>query len=380
MQRVVVLGSTGSIGRQTLEIIAAKEQEYTLLGVAAHRNVSLLAAQARQFNTPLAAVYDAALAPALARTGYTGQILSGAEGVLQLAALPEADVVIQAMSGAGAVLPTIAALRAGKRLGLANKEALVAAGDIVRQAASSGGGVIIPVDSEHAAIAHCLEGKARRTVKQLWLTCSGGPFYQLSPEALRLVTPQQALQHPSWRMGAKITVDSATLMNKGLEVIEAHHLFEQSYATIRVVIHPQSIVHSMVEFKDHSVLAQMSRPDMRLPIQYALTYPERLVSLTEPLDWTALQPLTFFAPDEDKFPALTLAYAAGETGGTLPAVMNAANEEAARCFLAGKIGFTAIIPLVRRVMERHAVSYPTDVEAILEADRWARETAIAELS
>jgi 1-deoxy-D-xylulose-5-phosphate reductoisomerase len=376
MQRVVILGSTGSIGRQTLEIIAHQPEEYELLGLAAHQNIAGLAEQVRAWTPPLTALGDGALTAELARLipDYTGELWSGAAGVNALAALAEADIVIQAMSGAAAILPTLAAIKAGQRIGLANKETLVAAGDIVDRELCSGSATIIPIDSEHAAIAQCLEGKEASTVERLWLTCSGGPFLHCSPAELMKVTPEQALKHPRWAMGAKITVDSATWMNKGLEVIEAHHLFQQAYGKIKVVIHPQSIVHSLVEFVDHSVLAQLGPPDMRLPIQHALTSPRRAASLVQALDLTALSALEFLAPDTNRFPALELAYTAGETGGTLPAVMNAANEEAVRSFLTGKIRFTDIVSLTRRVMEQHRVEPAREVEAVMSADSWARET------
>ena len=375
--RVVVLGSTGSIGRQTLDIIRANPKQFTLLGIAAYRSTELLAQQAKEFNVSLVAIGKAEEENNLLihlGKDFTGEIYAGLPGVNLLASLSEADLVIQAMSGAVGIIPTIYALRAGKTIGLANKETMVAAGELVRQVQFAKQAKIIPIDSEHAAIAQCLEGRSQSEVKNLWLTCSGGPFLTVSAAALPDVTPEMALKHPKWDMGSKITVDSATLMNKGLEIIEAHHLFAQPYDKIKTIIHPQSIVHSMVEFIDNSMLAQLGVPDMRLPIQYALSYPKRQLSLADNLDLYRMSTLDFSLPDFERFPAIALAYSAGHTGGTLPAVMNAANEVAVYAFLRGEIRFLDIVKLTRKVMDEHKISYQNELEIILEADRWARET------
>ncbi len=373
MQKVVVLGSTGSIGRQTLEVIGHFGGAYQVVGLAGGKNLALLEEQVKAFRPQWVAIGEESAKerirdyPALAKT----ELLFGMEGLCTLAALPEADLILQALGGAIGIQPTVAAIKAGKRIGLANKETLVAAGDIVMKLAAECGAKIIPVDSEHSAIFQCLQGE-KTPLCRLWLTASGGPFYQLSEAELEKVRVEDALRHPRWQMGAKITVDSATLMNKGLEVIEAHHLFSMPYDAIRVLVHPESAIHSMIETVDHALIAQLGAADMRLPIQYAFTWPERAASLTASLDLAELGRLHFSAPDTRKFPALSMAYEVGKTGGTLPAVMNAANETAVAAFLEKKIGFQDIYRVTREVTDAHAAKLSPTLEEILEADRQAR--------
>ncbi|MBC7104398.1 MAG: 1-deoxy-D-xylulose-5-phosphate reductoisomerase, partial [Firmicutes bacterium] len=343
---------------------------------AAGRNVALLAEQAREFRPAVVAVaerareLEAALAP-----DWRPEVLEGEEGLARVAAWPGVDIVLVAVTGVAGLLPTLAALKAGKEVALANKETLVAGGELVAALAGRAGPVLRPVDSEHSAIWQCLQGGRWEEVRELVLTASGGPFRLLDRAALERVTPEEALRHPNWRMGSKITVDSATLMNKGLEIIEAHWLFGIDYERIRVVVHPQSIVHGMVVFRDGAVLAQLGVPDMRLPIQYALSYPERWGPVCAAPDPVAVGALTFEAPDEERFPALRLAREAGKTGGTLPAVLNAANEVAVAAFLDRRLPFTGIVEVVARVMDRHRPVPRPALEDVLAADRWARHQA-----
>lgn len=371
---VVVLGSTGSIGLQTLDVIRCHSDRFNLVGIAAKDEVSTLMEQIGQYKPLAVAVGDSATYGYIKdRVSNQCRLLEGINGLCEIAALPEADVVVVAVSGAIGIKPTLAAIEAGKKIALANKETLVAAGDIVMKRAHECNTPIIPVDSEHSAVFQCLKNE-HMNLKNIWLTASGGPFHDLNREALYQITPEMALKHPNWVMGPKITVDSATLMNKGLEVIEAHHLFATDYEKIKVVVHKESIVHSMIELLDGSYLAQLGSHDMRIPIQYALTYPERVDSPANPLDLISLGRLTFTSPDSDKFPALSLAYEAGKTGGTMPAVMNAANEIAVNEFLTSSLRFTDIPVVVEKVMMLHdGIARPT-LDDILQADRWARET------
>lgn len=367
-KNVVILGSTGSIGVNTLKVIEAHADKYRVVGLAAKTNAALLARQARRFRPRAVALFDG-----LAMNGTAGRARwwSGMDGLCRLATLAEADVVVVALSGACGVLPTYEAIRKGKQIALANKEVLVAAGQVIMTEARKRGVSLLPVDSEHSAIFQCLQGSEPRAVKRVLLTGSGGPFRLR--RALKGVTPAEALNHPTWRMGKKISVDSATLMNKGLEMIEAHHLFGLSADQIQVVIHPQSIVHSLVEFQDGSMLAQLGLTDMRLPIQYALSYPERWPTGLRSLDLAEIGQLSFERPDLKRFPCLGLAYEAIRSGGTMPAVLNAANEEAVHAFLAGRIGFTEIPTLVGRVMKAHRpVPRPSLADA-LKVDEWARQ-------
>ena len=376
-KRISILGSTGSIGRQSLEVIAACGMEAAAL--AAHSSVTLLEEQARQFRPELAVLTDekaaADLKVRLADTDI--RVLSGMEGLMEAAALPGADTVLTAVVGMVGLRPTLAAIREGKRIALANKETLVCAGQLVMEAARDWGAPILPVDSEHSALFQCLEGcRDRGEVKRLILTCSGGPFYGKKARELEGMTREDALRHPNWSMGAKITVDSATLMNKGLEVMEAMHLYHMPVEKISVLIHRESIIHSLVEYCDNAVMAQLGAPDMRLPIQYALTYPRRRASsAATPLDLWNCGPLTFGSPDLDTFRCLALALEAARRGGTAGAILNGANEAAVGLFLEGKIGFLDIARRVERAMETVPVTHDPTLEDVLQADRAARLAA-----
>ena len=380
MKSIALLGSTGSIGRQVLDVVSRLPDRLRIVSLAANRNVELLAEQAKQFHASLVSVGTADDADRLCST-FTVQrspftVHYGPEGLTRAATIPEADVVVVAVAGTVGLAPTIEAIKAGKDIALASKEVLVAAGSIVTRLVQEKGIQLLPIDSEHSAILQCLTGEDRRKIRKLILTASGGAFASYPIEALGQVTVEQALAHPTWSMGRKITIDSATLMNKALEIIEAHWLFGVDASQIEVVIHPQSIVHSMVEFEEGSVMAQLGVPDMRLPIQYALLYPERVDTGLPRLDIAAQGSLTFAKPDPERYPALGLAYNAMKTGGTMPAVLNAANETAVALFLDGKIGFLGIYEIVRRVSERHAPVPDPDLDQILEADAWARTTAM----
>lgn len=376
MKRIVILGSTGSIGRNALWVAERFPDRLQVVGLGAGKNIDLLAEQVQRFRPRVVAVLTAELAGDLRRRLAPGtEILAGLSGYQQVAALPESELVLSAMVGAAGLVPTLAALRAGKDLALANKETLVMAGDLVTTEVRRHQVTLLPVDSEHSAIFQALAGHRRQDLSRIVLTASGGPFLHAGPEELQRVTPAQALAHPNWRMGPKVTIDSATLMNKGLEVIEARWLFDLDLSQIGVAIHPQSIVHSLVEYVDGSVIAQLGIPDMRVPIAYALTYPERLPLDLPPLDLLAVQTLTFLEPDRARFPCLGLAFAALKAGGTMPAVLNAANEVAVEAFLAGRIPFLAIGVVVEETLGQHRSSPAVDVEVILGADRWAREEA-----
>ena len=370
---IALLGSTGSIGRQTLEV--ARELGLTVAALTAHTNIDLLEQQARQFRPRLAAVYDPDAACVLReRLSDTDiEVLAGEEGLLAAATAEEADTLVTAVMGSVGLAPTLAAIRQGKRIALANKETLVCAGELVMAAAAEYGAEIIPVDSEHSAVFQCLQGcRDRGEVRRILLTCSGGPFYGKTHDELEHMTAADALHHPNWHMGAKITVDSATLMNKGLEVIEAMRLYALPVEQIQPVIHRQSIVHSLVEFRDGAVLAQLGTPDMKLPIRYAMTYPYRAASPDAPLDLLQCGSLTFAAPDEGAFPCLHLARQCGRTGGTSCAILNGANEAAVALFLRGEIGFNDVHRCVERALSRVAVKYQPSLADILEADRAAR--------
>ena len=374
---IALLGATGSIGRQTLEV--ARELGLTVAALTAHTNIDLLERQARQFRPRLAAVYDAAAAAVLRdRLSDTDiEVLAGEEGLLAAATLAEADTLVTAVMGSVGLAPTLAAIRQGKRIALANKETLVCAGELVMSAAAEYGAEIIPVDSEHSAVFQCLQGcRDRGEVRRILLTCSGGPFYGKTHDQLEHVTAADALRHPNWHMGAKITIDSATLMNKGLEVIEAMRLYSLPLDRVEPVIHRQSIVHSLVEFRDGALLAQLGTPDMKLPIRYALTYPYRAETPDAPLDLLQCGALTFAAPDEDAFPCLRLARQCGKTGGTSCAILNGANEAAVALFLRGDIGFNDIHRCVERALSRVAVKYQPSLADILEADRAARQAIL----
>jgi 1-deoxy-D-xylulose-5-phosphate reductoisomerase len=380
MKNVVLLGSTGSIGTSTVKVAEDLPDQIRLLGLAAGGNSKLLLEQTRKHRPAAISINDPGKAKELQNTfGHATQVFCGDEGLLKLATLPAADIVLIAIVGTAGLQPALAAIRAGKDIAVASKEILVMAGEIVMREARKHGVRVLAVDSEHSAIFQCLDGKPANAVRKLWLTASGGPFRDKAlwpKEKFSEITVERALKHPSWVMGRKVTIDSATLFNKGLEMIEARWLFDIEMARVGVVVHPQSIVHSMVEFVDGSLLAQMSTPDMCLPIQYALTYPERAVSGRVQTDFAKIGTLTFEEPDIDRFPSIELARRAGETGGTLPAVLNAANEAAVEAFVNHKINFSRITETVRRTMDAHHVVLHPTLEQILEADLWARNAAL----
>lgn len=372
---VSILGSTGSIGRQSLDVIE-NLKEIQVAALTAGTNVQLMAQQCRQFHPQLAvmATREAAQELQAALTGEKTQVAWGEDGLIAAATIPEADCVITAVVGMVGLKPTLAAIRAGKRIGLANKETLVCAGELVMAEAEECGAEIVPVDSEHSAIFQCLMGCTdRREVKKILLTCSGGPFFDMDAADLKYVTKADALRHPNWKMGPKITVDCATLMNKGLEVIEAMRLYRVPLEQVEVLVHRQSIVHSLVEFTDGAVMAQLGAPDMRLPIQLALTYPRRMESPAPKLDLTQCAALTFCHPDLEKFPCLALAMQCAKRGGTACPAMNGANEEAVALFLADKIGFYDIYRLVAQAVEQVPFIQNPTLEEILEADHLARQ-------
>lgn len=372
---VSILGSTGSIGRQSLDVIE-NLKEIQVAALTAGTNVQLMAQQCRQFHPQLAvmATREAAQELQAALTGEKTKVAWGEDGLIAAATIPEADCVITAVVGMVGLKPTLAAIRAGKRIGLANKETLVCAGELVMAEAEECGAEIVPVDSEHSAIFQCLMGCTdRREVKKILLTCSGGPFFDMDAADLKYVTKADALRHPNWKMGPKITVDCATLMNKGLEVIEAMRLYRVPLEQVEVLVHRQSIVHSLVEFTDGAVMAQLGAPDMRLPIQLALTYPQRMESPAPKLDLTQCAALTFCHPDLEKFPCLALAMECAKRGGTACPAMNGANEEAVALFLADKIGFYDIYRLVAQAVEQVPFIQNPTLEEILEADHLARQ-------
>jgi 1-deoxy-D-xylulose-5-phosphate reductoisomerase len=377
-KNLAVLGATGSIGCSTLDIVRRFPDRYRAVSLTAGRNVELLARQIAEFRPLLAVVLDEAdrdrlrqLLPDDVKT----DLLWGASGMIAAASLPDADMVVTGVVGAAGLMPTLAAIDAGKPIALANKETLVMAGETVMDRAAAAGVPILPVDSEHSAIYQCIGQHPRREVARLFLTASGGPFRTLAPDRFSAIRLEDALNHPNWSMGAKITIDSATLMNKGLEFIEARHLFDMAPDKIDVIVHPQSIVHSMVGFVDGSVLAQLGIPDMKGPIGYALAYPERLPLKLGYPDFTTLAQLTFEPPDLKRFPCLALAFEACARGGTLPAVLNAANEMAVSAFLERRIAFTDIHRVIHQTMERHTPQIGPSIEKIREADREARQIA-----
>jgi len=381
-QRLVILGSTGSIGRQTLDVVSRKPEGFEVAGLVAGRRTDLLAEQIKRFRPVAVSVADdAAAADLRARLGAEApEIRVGGNGAAEVAVGCGADIVVAAIVGAAGLVPTFAAATAGLVVALANKETLVAAGELMVRAVKDNGARLLPVDSEHNAIHQCLRSGTRGEVRRLILTASGGPFRGRTRAELASVTADEALRHPTWRMGPKVTIDSATLMNKGLEVIEARWLFDVPGSSIDVLVHPQSAVHSMVEFKDGSIIAQLGAADMRHPIQYALTWPERLEGVVARLDLAALGSLTFERPDRDAFRCLDLAYHALAAGGDAPARLNAANEVAVRAFLDGRIGFLDIPELLQRVLESEPTNPIVELEDVLSADRRAREAARAILA
>ena len=376
MRNIVLLGSTGSIGTSTLKVVEDMPERLRLVGLAAGNNSELLLEQTRKHKPEAISIFDPKRATELQKRVDAGtKVLSGNEGLIELATLPSADIVLIAIVGTAGLQPALAAIRAGKDIAVASKEILVMAGETVMSEAKRHGVKVLAVDSEHSAIFQCLDGKPNSSVRNLWLTASGGPFRKTPKEEFVNITVEKALKHPSWVMGQKITIDSATLFNKGLEMIEARWLFDVEMPRVQVVVHPQSIIHSMVEFVDGSIIAQLSTPDMCLPIQYALTYPERVANDRVQTNFAKIGQFTFEEPDTERFPAINLARKAGEVGGTLPAVLNAANEVAVDAFVKRRKSFLEISETVARVMNCHrVVSHPT-LDQILEADGWARKEA-----
>lgn len=383
MKAISLLGSTGSIGTQTLDIVAHHPDQFRIVALAAGRNIELLAQQIRQFRPGLVAIADPDSLPelreAIADVAPQPTLLVGQEGVIEVARCSEADVVVTGIVGCAGLLPTIAAIKAGKDIALANKETLIAGGPVVLPLLQQYGVKLLPADSEHSAIFQCLQGVPNGGLRRILLTASGGAFRDFPVEQLAHVTVADALKHPNWSMGRKITIDSATLMNKGLEVIEAHYLFGADYDQIDIVIHPQSIIHSLIELQDTSVLAQLGWPDMRLPLLYALSYPERIYTDWKVLDLVKCGDLTFREPDHQKYPCMKLAYAAGRAGGCMPAVLNAANEQAVALFLDEQIHFLDIPRLIEQTCDRYQSqnrSTPT-LDDILAADQWARQEVLS---
>jgi 1-deoxy-D-xylulose-5-phosphate reductoisomerase len=382
VKKITILGSTGSIGTQTLDIATQYPDQFQVIGLAAGSNLQLFLEQIRQFRPEIVAICDksqfAALKDAIASLDYSPIVLAGNEGVVEVARYGDSETVVTGIVGCAGLLPTIAAIEAKKDIALANKETLIAGGPVVLPLVEKYGVKLLPADSEHSAIFQCLQGVPNRGLRRIILTASGGAFRDYPTEKLASVTVQDALKHPNWSMGKKITIDSATLMNKGLEVIEAHFLFGMDYDDIDIVIHPQSIIHSLIELQDTSVLAQLGWPDMRLPLLYALSWPERISTDWERLDLVKAGSLTFREPDHEKYPCMQLAYAAGRAGGAMSAVLNAANEQAVALFLEEKIRFLDIPRTIETVCDRFVsqnTATPT-LEDILEADRWARQEVI----
>lgn len=379
MKAITLLGSTGSIGTQTLDIVAQYPDQFRIVGLAARNNIDLLIQQVRQFHPEIVAICNVDHLPllreAIADLDPQPILLGGEEGVVEVARYGDSEAVVTGIVGCAGLLPTIAAIEAGKDIALANKETLIAGGPVVLPLIEKHGVKLLPADSEHSAIFQCLQGVPKGGLRRILLTASGGAFRDLPVEKLAAVTVADALKHPNWSMGRKITIDSATLMNKGLEVIEAHFLFGMDYDHIDIVIHPQSIIHSLIELQDTSVLAQLGWADMRLPLLYALSYPDRICTDWERLDLVKAGNLTFREPDHQKYPCMQLAYAAGRAGGTMPAILNAANEQAVALFLEEKIRFLDIPRLIEQVCDRHQAhlqSQPT-LDDILAADQWARQ-------
>lgn len=380
MRYITILGSTGSVGRNALDIVSYHKDQFKVAVLAAGNNVDLIEKQIKSFYPEVVALADKRAAKELQqrierRYASSLQILSGQDGITAAAAYKKSDFVLSAIVGAAGLAPTISAIRSGKTIGLANKEALVMAGSIIIEEAKKYGAKILPVDSEHSAIFQCIKGHRKSDVRRIILTASGGPFVDKSFGEMNDITPEDALKHPRWKMGKKITIDSATLMNKGFEVIEAHYLFGLPPHRIDVVIHPQSIVHSIVEFHDRSCIAQLSIPDMKGPIAYALSYPERLEDVVEKLDLDNVESLTFRKPDNRCFPCLSYAYMALEAGGTMPSVLNAANEVAVNAFLKGIIRFTEIPVIIKKTMDCHIRMFNSGLDGVMEADRLARKKA-----
>jgi 1-deoxy-D-xylulose-5-phosphate reductoisomerase len=381
-KNISILGSTGSIGLQTLEVISSFPNRFRITGLAAKDNLDVLAEQVKKFSPKIVSVDTEASAKALQeKLGKTHTVVYfGSEGLIRVSSHKEADTVVMAIPGSAGIIPTIEAIKLRKNIALASKEVLVSAGDIIMKEAAKKKIRLTPIDSEHSGVAQCLKNEDPSKIKRVILTASGGPFLKLSGDKLSRVSVSEALAHPKWRMGDKISVDSATLMNKGFEVIEAHHLFGLDYSKIDVVIHPQSVIHSMIEFVDGSIIAQMSAPDMRIPIQYALLDQQRAQNKFDLLDIPKMGALSFEAPDREKFPCLEYAVAAGKRGGTMPAVLNSANSEAVRLFIEGRIKFTDIPILVKQAMDKHFNTSEPILEDILAADLWAKKEIITSVA
>ena len=374
IKRIAILGSTGSVGRKALRVIDALGPEYVIIALSAHTSVELLAEQARRYRPKYVAITDAKYAAKVKELvrDLDAEVLAGPESLVQIAELQEVDIVLTAVVGAAGLPSALSAARKGKKLAIANKEPLVIAGELLTKTARENGSTILPVDSEHSAICQAMRSGSRQEVSRIILTASGGPFRKAGIDDLQYVTLEQALAHPIWDMGPKITIDSATMMNKAFEVIEAHWLFDMPVERIEVLVHPESIVHSLVEFVDGSVIAQMGQPDMCLPIQYAVTYPARVAGIGKPLRLEEIGTLTFERPDFQTFRALPLGYEVARTGGTAPVVFNAANEAAVQEFLAGTIKFVNIVELTEHCLNKHNVKRQVGLEELLEADAWAR--------
>ena len=371
-KRIIILGSTGSVGKQALEVIQEESQYFKVIGLTGKDNWQLLKQQAEKFSPLAVALANKKKVAKLKGLGRGIKIYGGEEGVLELIESLPADLILSCIVGKAALIPTLEALKAGRNVALANKESMVIAGRILMEEAHQRSASLVPIDSEQSAIFQCMQGHRIEEVKRIYLTASGGPFRDWQGDFGK-ITPEQSLSHPCWDMGSRISLDSATLVNKALEVIETSYLFKIDLDRIKILIHPQSIVHSLVEFVDGSILAQLGITDMRLPIHYALNFPQRRASHLPSLELSQLDRLSFEAPDYEKFPALRLGYHAGREGGTLPAVFNAVDEEAGKAFLGGKITFPGIVKLIKRVMEEHHLIPNPSLEEILEADQWARE-------
>ncbi|MEK6982973.1 MAG: 1-deoxy-D-xylulose-5-phosphate reductoisomerase [Nanoarchaeota archaeon] len=372
MKHLSILGSTGSIGTQTLEVVRQFPDEFKVVGLTSNKNSELLLKQTKEFKPKAVAIMDRSKVDDLLNFS-SSQVYSGMEGLNRIATMEEADTVVNALVGSVGIEPTYNAIKAKKNIALANKEALVAAGSIIMDEVKKNNVNLMPIDSEHSAIFQCLNGENVEEVNKVTITCSGGPFKNYTKHQLENATVQEALKHPTWNMGNKITIDSATLMNKGLEVIETHWLYGIDYEKIKVVIHPQSIIHSLVEFIDKSVIAQLGLPDMKVPIQYALSYPKRFQNMQNSLDLSKIRNLEFKEPDFETFPCLKYAYEAGKIGGTMPAVMNAANETAVYAFLENKIRFLDIPRLIRKMMDEHKVIKNPSLREIVEIDKKTKE-------
>jgi len=385
MKSLAVIGATGSVGQNTLRVVEHLKDRFQIFALAAHSTVDLLAEQTAAFHPTVVAIGDPARV-AQFRQRCTElrvpmpEVVTSQSGLRQIASAPEVDIVVSAAVGAAGLQPTYSAVAAGKTVALANKEAMVVGGELLRKTAERTGARLIPIDSEHSALDQCLRSGQRGEVRRLILTASGGPFRETPAEQFAKITPEEALKHPTWQMGKRITVDSATLMNKGLEVIEARWLFDIAPERIDIMVHPQSVVHSMVEFVDGSIVAQLGTADMRQPIQYALTYPDRLPSAVASLDWTMVPRLDFNPPDRKRFPCISLAYRAIEMGGTAPAVVNAADEVVVQAFLDKKLLFSDIPKIVADTLEAHTVQPADRLESVMEADAWARSHALSQVS